>query len=432
MRRAHTIFTLLCVPLTQVYGKLLDSHNGQLLHLTSSTGSFCPWHRDYLSLTPEWAETERSPLGLVAGSCAGNLSQEICVYSNPSFGNSQGIAFLTSPKRAARLAQSTTLTDPSLHSQTERLNMVTNPKWEVQPIPGKGMGVIATSHLSLGDHVMSATPAIVQDSAIFELSDDEAMELRIRAVEHLPPVLRSAFLKLTTHDHAASLSERIEKIIDVNSFELDLVGDVEDDEGEKSWLAVFPDISRLNHACRPNAQYYFDPLTLTQHVHAVRDIHPGEEITVSYINAFQTHRRRQKKIASMWHFGCTCDFCSKNRHQIKASDERILQIQKLIKEFQDRTPRSKATPQAAELLISLYRQEKLWYAFYEAYTMAALEYSFVGEERQAIMYARLAIEHGIASAGPDDENVEMMRTLARDPRNHWSWMYRIDIREGNY
>ncbi|KAK8127826.1 hypothetical protein PG984_008934 [Apiospora sp. TS-2023a] len=419
MRRTHTIFTLFCVPLTQVYCKVVDlpgQHDGQLSHLTSPAGSFCPRYRDTLSLTPEWAATERSPLELVAGSCIGNLSKEVCVYSNPSFGNGQGIVFLTSHKRAARLAQSTSLTDPMIHSQTERLNLPTNPKWEVRAIPGKGMGVIATGHLSLGDHVMSATPAIVQDNGIFDLGTP-------------PPVLRSAFLKLTTHDDVATLSERVEKILEVNSFELEMVGDVQDDEGEKSWLAVFPDISRLNHACRPNAQYYFDPLTMTQHVHAVRDIYPGEEITVSYIkhSAFQTYRRRQKKIESMWHFGCTCEFCSRNRHQIKASDERILQIQKLIKEFQDRTRHSKATPQAAELLVSLYRQEKLWYAMYEAYTMAALEYSFVGEGRLASKYARLAIEHGIASAGPEDENVEMMRQLARNPRNHWSWMYRIDI-----
>lgn len=148
---------------------------------------------------------------------------------------------MTSPKRAARLAQSTSLTDPMLHSKTERLNLATNPKWEVRAIPGKGMGIIATGHLSLGDHVMSATPAVVQDSGIFDLPGDLATELRLRAVERLPPVLRTAFLKLTTHDDVASLTERVEKILDVNSFELDIVGDVQDEEGEQSWLAVFPD-----------------------------------------------------------------------------------------------------------------------------------------------------------------------------------------------
>lgn len=42
-------------------------------------------------------------------------------------------------------------------------------------------------------------------------------------------------------------------------------------------------VSRLNHDCRPNADYHWDPETLTQHIHAVRPIAAGEEITVSYM-----------------------------------------------------------------------------------------------------------------------------------------------------
>jgi SET domain-containing protein len=39
----------------------------------------------------------------------------------------------------------------------------------------------------------------------------------------------------------------------------------------------------MNHDCRPNADYYFDPETLAQHIHAIRPIAAGEEITISYI-----------------------------------------------------------------------------------------------------------------------------------------------------
>lgn len=40
---------------------------------------------------------------------------------------------------------------------------------------------------------------------------------------------------------------------------------------------------RINHDCRPNADYYFDPESLTQYVHALRPIVEGEEITITYI-----------------------------------------------------------------------------------------------------------------------------------------------------
>lgn len=42
-------------------------------------------------------------------------------------------------------------------------------------------------------------------------------------------------------------------------------------------------VSRLNHACAPNLGYYFDSASLSLKVYAVRDIFPGEELTVSYV-----------------------------------------------------------------------------------------------------------------------------------------------------
>ena len=42
-------------------------------------------------------------------------------------------------------------------------------------------------------------------------------------------------------------------------------------------------VSRFNHDCRPNADYYFDPDTLAQHIHATRPIQIGEEISLTYM-----------------------------------------------------------------------------------------------------------------------------------------------------
>ncbi len=39
----------------------------------------------------------------------------------------------------------------------------------------------------------------------------------------------------------------------------------------------------MNHDCRANANYYFDLESLSQKVYAVKDIFPGEELTVGYI-----------------------------------------------------------------------------------------------------------------------------------------------------
>lgn len=82
----------------------------------------------------------------------------------------------------------------------------------------------------------------------------------------------------------------------------------------------------------------------------------------------------------------------------------------------------------AELLISLYQQERLWQMLYEAYTFAALEYNGVGEPWTATKYARLAVQHGLAGGGPNDSDVREMTALARNPWEHWSWMLRTKKR----
>lgn len=41
-------------------------------------------------------------------------------------------------------------------------------------------------------------------------------------------------------------------------------------------------VSRLNHACRPNSDYFFDDATLSHNVFAARRVSPGEELTVTY------------------------------------------------------------------------------------------------------------------------------------------------------
>ncbi len=42
-------------------------------------------------------------------------------------------------------------------------------------------------------------------------------------------------------------------------------------------------VSRLNHACTPNMAYYFDKESMEMRVYAARDVWPGEELTISYV-----------------------------------------------------------------------------------------------------------------------------------------------------
>lgn len=180
----------------------------------------------------------------------------------------------------------------------------------------------------------------------------------------------------------------------------------------------------MNHDCRPNVDYWFDPRTLTQRTTAIRDIMPGEELTLSYIDPMQTRKARRERLHGTWGFHCSCHHCTQSRLKTDASDLRIEQIALLREEFNDYTPASRATPQMAELLISLYEQEHNWSLLSEAYTLAAIEYNGIGEPWLATKYARLAIEYGLTTLWEGHGDVIEMSKLAEDPWAHWSWMLR--------
>lgn len=142
----------------------------------------------------------------------------------------------------------------------------------------------------------------------------------------------------------------------------------------------------------------------------------------------RTRAKRQKKLQRVWGFKCTCSRCSQRPELTAASDERIKQIRQIRKHLEDYTTESAATPQMVELYLSLYEQERLDGAIYEAYAFAAIEWNGVGEPWQAVRYARLAIEYGLAAVGPNDTDVVEMKSLAQDPWGHWSWMLRTSKR----
>lgn len=84
----------------------------------------------------------------------------------------------------------------------------------------------------------------------------------------------------------------------------------------------------------------------------------------------------------------------------------------------------------ADLLVSLFQQERLDGAIYEAYAFAAIEWNGVGEVWEAVRYARLSLEYGLAAVGPQDQDVVEMQAIAEDPYGHWSWMLRTKKRMG--
>jgi hypothetical protein len=354
-------------------------------------------------------------------------AEEICVFTNPNFAQGRGISLLTTPARAKFIASQLAFINPDYVKDVNRDISQTIPAaaYKMKEIPGKGMGLEAIRYIKQGQLIMANTPSLMIDYRTFEwLPVKEYQMLQTVAIKYLPEAHQAAIMQLSTHDDVTDMSQEeiINKITSTNSF--DITPDLEDPEQDYKLYTLFPDISRLNHDCRPNAGYLFDHKNMTHYIHALRDILPGEELTLSYTNPSVSRQERQDRLKRLWGFQCECDLCNQGKRQGAESDDRIAYINSLIPKFTDYP--SPATPAMAELLINLYKKEGLWQNIYLPYTYAALKYNGIGELSMAVKYARMAIQHGLPLLGKEHSYIIDMVTLVNKPLEHWSWQMSLE------
>ena len=81
----------------------------------------------------------------------------------------------------------------------------------------------------------------------------------------------------------------------------------------KSKNGIFPSLSRFNHSCVPSAEFRWNEKLFQQEIRAIRDIVPGEEITLCYFTVEvmeQSKVDRQKYLEGHYGFTCDCQACS--------------------------------------------------------------------------------------------------------------------------
>jgi SET domain len=91
---------------------------------------------------------------------------------------------------------------------------------------------------------------------------------------------------------------RLLSVLNSNQMELEQVGG----------SGLFVASAILEHSCQPNASFttYGSKTTIT----AIRDIHPGERISIDYTNLFYSPTdERLEMLESTYGFRCTCDSC---------------------------------------------------------------------------------------------------------------------------
>jgi hypothetical protein len=164
---------------------------------------------------------------------------------------------------------------------------------------------------------------------------------------------------------------------------------------------------------------------------ALRDINPGEEITIAYLDeALDAPReKRQEQLKENWGFTCKCALCSADPEKIAISDEHRIMIahdkEKLRRGLAEQKPT--VMYRVATQMCQLYEDEGLIAPRAKSYEIAAYAAAMIGDENEVRRFANLAKRYWRILAGKDSFEVRKMDDLRRDPTGHPSWKAHLKV-----
>ncbi|KAH7101851.1 hypothetical protein BKA62DRAFT_770332 [Auriculariales sp. MPI-PUGE-AT-0066] len=178
--------------------------------------------------------------------------------------------------------------------------LVADVPFRIDEIHGRGMGLVATRRIAAGSVLYREPPlALMAAKRTFPLT--MRMEAALRAVMH--PRALAAYEAL--HACRAPQDNRLLDIWRTNAHSATI----------GMWVssAVFQVLSRANHNCKPNSAFEWAYDVFQGRLIALKDIAPGEEITISYVgntdNKPTSTAQRRNELKEKYKFDCICEAC---------------------------------------------------------------------------------------------------------------------------
>jgi hypothetical protein len=328
--------------------------------------------------------------------CIAQSSKRYCIHTTANFRVPRaGLSIISTAPAADAIADAFAHTAAARH--------VSEGYFSVAAIKGKGFGLVATQLIPRATTIMLDAPRIIASAEFPQhLSRTQGSRLFDRALGQLPAADRELVLGL---DKSLGGSD-IEDIMKTNAFACQFHDGGEDE----AYMCLFPNVARINHACRPNAHARFVPKTLLMEIKALRDIAPGEEIGISYGRVDLKQKERKKLYKQGWNFECTCDMCTASQYDIAGSDQRRARFAQLRKKLENLTP---ATYDAQQIVawekevMEVSAKEGLDVLLAADYERLAYVYAGHGMAKDAMTWAQKAkeslLEWTIVDGGPDNQ-----------------------------
>ncbi|OCH89528.1 SET domain-containing protein, partial [Obba rivulosa] len=182
-----------------------------------------------------------------------------------------------------------------------------------------GLGMFATADLGVGDLIVCERPIVVAPQLLPVPRGPDgkaAHDMYDMGMSYqLGPERTDAYFALS-NCFGKPLSQ-FHGILNTNSLP---VGALPGHDG--ACLAVFKEISRVNHSCRPNAVYSWHLTSFTGQLRALRPIKSGEQVFVTYLGFDQPRANRQQEVLEKYKFKCRCGACTLSGTYARFSDLR--------------------------------------------------------------------------------------------------------------
>ncbi|KAG6304768.1 hypothetical protein E4U45_001165 [Claviceps purpurea] len=280
----------------------------------------------------------------------------------------------------------------------------------LQDIPGKGKGLVATREIPKGTRILSEQPLITLPATV--------------PGEMVPDILCRQWVSVNIDQRTAYLSLHNNFANGIKKGGSQFVGIFysncrEFGRGDK--VAVFLEACRINHDCESNAEGEWNSNIKRHTVHAIRDIHAGEEITLCYAAYHETRTTERRAFQKEYHFVCSCHTCNLPAEQREERDRKLLQLMNLSKLFHE-------TVYLCPPIMSLQyldAQIRIYSELNREDHDVALVYEFAadmtisqGDLARGRVFAQKAESIHKTTLGSDSPMAIKFADLARDPSSH--------------
>ncbi|TFK19996.1 SET domain-containing protein [Coprinopsis marcescibilis] len=222
-------------------------------------------------------------------------------------------------------------------------------------IPGKGKGAIASRDIKQGELIIEERPLFLVPPTINSSPTDFIWD----KLEDVTEEQRESFFNLSFVNFPADKDPETDlKDVALAIFETNAVS-------AGSSVGIFPRMARLNHGCSSafSAVYTYREKEGSLVVYAIKDVQKGTELLITYSDTKQPREQRRAYLQKQYGFHCTCSVCSLPDDVSKASDNRLVEMNRHQSRLSQWIQRTVSGPEAIEHVRSIWKlgdEEGYW------------------------------------------------------------------------